>query len=164
MSYKNEYQKLIQELLVRIKDYYAERLISVAIFGSVARGTFRPDSDIDLLIVARDLPRGRRSRLEEFLAHIELPLEETFQKISTEIAPEISPVIKTPEEVKLGSPLFLDMLEEVLILYDREDFLTQYLENLRQKLKCLGAKRVFLGEGWYWVLKPDYRPGEIIKI
>jgi len=164
MSYKKEYYKILGLLLERAKDYYKDRLVSVAVFGSVARGTFRPDSDIDVLIVAEGLPRGRRSRVEEFINGVEDPLEEELARERIRVAPELSPVIKTPEEVRKGSPLFLDMTEEVIILYDREDFLKKYLEGFREKLRRLGARRVKRGGGWYWILKPDYRPGEIIEL
>lgn len=40
------------ELLRRLHAEYASRIASVFLFGSVARGDFTPESDIDLLIVA----------------------------------------------------------------------------------------------------------------
>ncbi len=46
---KERFGKLEGKLLSEIKSYYGERLISVVIFGSVARGAQRPDSDVDLL-------------------------------------------------------------------------------------------------------------------
>jgi predicted nucleotidyltransferase len=39
-----------------------ETLVSIAIFGCVARGEARSDVDVDILIVARDLPRSRFKR------------------------------------------------------------------------------------------------------
>jgi len=41
-----------------LRSHLRERLVSVVLFGSVARGDASPASDIDLLIVAEDLPQG----------------------------------------------------------------------------------------------------------
>lgn len=76
----------------------------------------------------------------------------------------ISPVFKTPEEAEMGSPLFLDMVEDASILFDRNGFFSKVLERLRNRLKELGSKRVWKGNAWYWVLKPDYKPGEVIEL
>jgi len=43
-----------------------DKLVSVVVFGSVARGEARVDSDVDLLIVARGLPKSRFKRLVLF--------------------------------------------------------------------------------------------------
>jgi len=42
-----------------------DRLISFVLFGSVARDSFRPDSDIDILTIAETLPQGRIRRVQE---------------------------------------------------------------------------------------------------
>jgi predicted nucleotidyltransferase len=165
MAYKEIFHLVIEKLLEKLKEYYGERLISVGVFGSVARGKFHPDSDIDVLIVVNKLPPGRRARIEEFIENIETPLENRLSKsLKVKYLPEISPVIKTPEEVEVGSPIFLDMTEEALILYDRNSFLENYLDRLRKRLNALGARRVFTGGGWYWILKPDYKPGSVIEL
>jgi uncharacterized protein len=79
-------------------------------------------------------------------------------------AVRLSPVIKTPEEAAQGSPLFLDMVEDAKIIFDRGGFMQQLLSDLRGRLEKLGAKRIWLGNAWYWDLKPDYRPGEVFEI
>ncbi len=79
-------------------------------------------------------------------------------------APLLSPVLKTPEEVGHGSPLFLDMTEDARILFDRRSFFARELDRLRERLAHLGARRVWLGNAWYWDLKPDYRPGEVFEL
>lgn len=71
MGYRKEVYKLIEALKVLILDYHSERLITLAIYGSVASDTFRPDSDIDILIISRNLPRGRLKRVFEFEENIE---------------------------------------------------------------------------------------------
>jgi predicted nucleotidyltransferase len=60
------FEELIGDLAKACGDVYADRLVSVAVFGSVATGMMRPDSDIDILIVVDPLPDGRLRRVEEF--------------------------------------------------------------------------------------------------
>jgi len=56
------------------------------------------------------------------------------------------------------------MVEDARILYDKDDFFTNWLKRFISRLKKLGAKRVWRGNMWYWVLKPDYKPGEVIEL
>ncbi len=138
--------------------------MSVVVFGSVARDTYRYNSDIDILIVAEDLPKGRMKRVKEF-SQVEDRIEPFLKSLKKEgIDTYISPVFKTPDEVESGSPLFLDMVEDARILYDKNDFFRHRLGRLKNRLKELGAKRVWRGSTWHWVLKPDYKPGEVIEL
>jgi predicted nucleotidyltransferase len=146
MTRVERYARALDRLVPAVRFGYRDRLVAVAVFGSVGRGTPRPGSDIDLLIVARDLPRGRFARLDEFL-----PLELAAQPDLAEIEPGgtpvmVSPVFKTPAEVEHGSPLGC------------------YLAGLLARLAELGARRIWRGDGWYWDLKPDFKPGEIVTL
>ncbi|MCC6622515.1 MAG: nucleotidyltransferase domain-containing protein [Deltaproteobacteria bacterium] len=53
-------------LAARLDEVYGEELVSVVLFGSVARGTAHATSDIDLLIVFRTLPHGHEPRFRRF--------------------------------------------------------------------------------------------------
>jgi hypothetical protein len=164
-DYRKRYGELIESLQSRVIEHYGNSLVSLAFFGSVARGLFRPESDIDLLIIAENLPRGRVPRVLDFQQGVEARFEETFRGLRREgIHPLLSPIIKTPEEVRLGSPLFLDMVEDARISYDRGQFFRKYLEDLEAKLRRMGARKVRFKGGSYWLLKPDYRPGDIIEL
>lgn len=157
-------ESLFTKLLAQIKRVYGERLLTLAVFGSWAGGRNSPESDIDLLIVAKDLSRRRLARVNEF-EKIEKSLEEEFQELSREgIYSYFSPIFKTPEEIHKGSLLFLDMLYDLIILYDKDSFFSNYLKEFKERLNKLGAKRVVQGEKWYWVLKANYKPGETFKI
>ena len=46
-----EYEKIVNDFLERIKDLRSQ-IAGIYLFGSRARGTARPDSDYDLLLVA----------------------------------------------------------------------------------------------------------------
>jgi hypothetical protein len=45
-------------LLDALLSLYGDNLVSLVVYGSVARGRARRDSDLDLLVVFEDLPRG----------------------------------------------------------------------------------------------------------
>lgn len=121
---------------------YGSRLICLAVFGSVGRGNPRFDSDVDIPLVAADLPHGRLARMREF-DRVEAELAPVLDVLRREgVQTELAPVFKTPAEVEAASPLFLDMVEDTRILYDRDGFLCGYLERLRRHLKQLGARRV----------------------
>jgi predicted nucleotidyltransferase len=143
-------------LLDACRRHYKDRLWTVAVFGSVGRGTARPDSDLDCLIVADGLPTGRLARVTDFQAVESLLPERDRQRLS--------PVFKTPTEVEIGSPLFLDMIADARLLFDRDGFFGQRLARLRARLDRLGATRHWLGSAWYWDLKPSYRPGDVIDL
>ncbi len=157
----NTLDKIKGPLLQKARRLYGSRLVSLVVFGSVARGTDGPHSDLDLLVVARGLPQGRLKRVREF-EPLEEELEEALKGLGR--CGEVSVVFKTPEEALRGSPLFLDMVEDACILFDHERFFEQLLERLGQRLRELGSRRIWKGEAWYWDLKPDFSPGEVFEI
>lgn len=161
---KERFKELEDKLLAEVKSFYGDRLVSFVVFGSVARETYRFDSDIDVLIIAEGLPNGRMKRVAQFLT-IEDRIEPFLKSLQKEgINTCISTVFKTPEEAEMGSPLFLDMVEDASILFDSDGFFSKRLVRLRNRLRELGSKRVWRGNAWYWVLKPDYKPGEVIEL
>lgn len=101
MAIKKAYKRHIEQLKERIVSYYGERLVSVVIFGSLARGTATQESDIDLLLIVEGLHKRKMKRMEEFI------------------------------------------------------------DNVEDKL---GSKRVFKGNRWYWILKPDLKIGEVVEL
>jgi len=158
----------LEELVAALREactaFYGRRLVSLAIFGSVGRGTARADSDIDVLVVADPLPPGRLARVREFAA-VESALAPGLARVrASGLTPEWSPVFKTPAEVDAGSILFLDMIDDARLLVDRDGFLRAALDRFARRLSALGARRIWRGSSWYWDLKPDYRPGEVFEL
>jgi predicted nucleotidyltransferase len=130
----------------------------------VGRGTPRRDSDVDLLVVATSLPNGRLARADDFrLVEAELAPSRMHMR-RTGFNVELSPVFKTPEEIRRGSPLLLDLTSDARYLYDRDRFLGDELTRLRARLDALGARRIWRGNAWFWDLKPDLKPGEVFEL
>ena len=158
------YDIIIDKIKEEIRKNYPD-LVSLVLFGSVARNTHRPDSDIDILIVSENLPNGRGNRINFFTCTVEIKLEELLTKTSTTpISIEVNPIIKTPQEVLQGGYIYLDMVEDAKLLYDREKFFESFLYRLKIKMKNWGSKKVPFEKSYYWILKPDLKPGEVLHL
>lgn len=106
---KKTYEEEIKRIVSALRAYKPERII---LFGSLARGDFDEDSDVDLLIV-KDDPRKRTERICEIYRLIRSP--------KRTIA--VEPLVLTPREIKRavseGSFLLEDILKEGKVLYER---------------------------------------------
>ena len=141
---------------------YGERLTALAVFGSWARGTATPDSDLDLLVVARSLPPSRMKRVREFRpVAAATATDRSLVWGPNRPALELSPVFKTPAELAAGSPLYLDMTLWCDVLFDPAHTLGDYLAGLRSRMEALGSTRKTFKGGVFWDYKPDFRPGEV---
>lgn len=157
-------ERLLDGVTTAVRRHYGDRLVSLIAFGSMGRGTPRPDSDLDLLIVADGLPNGRVPRAQDFEPVLNALTPTLAAARRAGFVVECSPVFKTPAEVLAGSPLFLDMIDDARLLYDRDAFFGGALDRLSKRLARLGARRIWRGNAWLWDLKPDYRPGDVFEL
>lgn len=132
-------------------------LVSVVLFGSWAQGTARPDSDLDVLVVIRGLPRSRFDR-----HGLLIPIA---RAVSPEFAETLAPIPLTPEEADTTKPYYLGMLSGRVVLEDAGGFFAGILDRLQARLRELGARRYVDGDGYeYWDLKPDWKPGDVVSL
>jgi len=163
---------LLNQALWRLAERYAavaqvilgDNLTSVVLFGSVARGQAGPESDIDLLVICRELPGGVFRR-QEVLEPVREELRDELDRLWQQgCYTDFAEVIKTEVEARRTHLLYLDMTEEAKMLFDRGGFFAAILAGLRERLQELGARRKQLGQVRYWDLKPDFRPGEVVTL
>jgi len=156
-----DYRALLNQLVQLLRARLGDRLTSVVLYGSVARGTATPQSDVDLLVIMRDAPSNYFARLDPLLEAWQI-LEE---KPGSRRFPPLSFLVLSEEEANQNRYIFLDMIEEGIILHDRGDYFARRLEALKERLTALGSRRVCLEDGtWYWDLKPDLVLGEVFEL
>ena len=51
MQIQEEYQEVVKEFVRRALGRYEDKIVSIILFGSVARGDAKEDSDIDILVI-----------------------------------------------------------------------------------------------------------------
>ena len=161
-----EYRELIKEYCSAVRKHFGERLVSICVFGSVARGEATAESDTDILVVAGGLPLdvGLRTQKTNYI-HTDLKKTSSYRSLrKLGKCGLISDIFLAPEEVKKHPPILLDIIEDGVLFYDKDEFLVNILESLKEKLKRLGAKKVVTKKGYYWILKPDIKPAEVVEI
>lgn len=155
---------LSQQYACVAEDVLGDNLISVVLFGSVARSEARLNSDINLLIVCRQLPQGafqRQALLEPVRQQLQAELEPLWQQ---RCYVDFTELLKDETEAQQQRLLYLDMTEDAVFLFDRDNFFADVLARLRKRLSELGSQRKQLGNIRYWDLKPDFEPGEQIVL
>lgn len=123
MSYRD-----LEYIVEKLRNKY--KLIGVVLFGSRARGDYKPWSDYDVLIIGVfDKPYLERLRdVLEALSDISIPIE-----------PHPYTVEESIDMLLKGNPMIIDALSEGVILYKTKEF--EILENRFRELVKRGLKK-----------------------
>ena len=160
----DSYKVLLGNIVEFLKFYFREDFLSCALFGSVARNEALPESDIDLLIVHRSCSYRPMDKFLKLLGDLEEDTE--YKRLKKQgYFPDPYPVFLDEKELKKNPLILLDILDHGIILHDGDGILDKRLFSLKKRLQELGAKKVSLSDGsYYWDLKPDWKPREVIEI
>ena len=159
-----EVKPLTDRFVEALQSGMGDSLLGVALYGSVARGEARPESDVDLLVVHR----GRRVAALDAAraARRALSADPVAARLRERGVPVDLAAIVFSESQLADTPwLLLDVSHHGIILFDPREILERKLAALRVRLAELGSRRIELPNGdWYWDIKPDMRPGEIVHL
>ena len=157
------YKPLLDCSVASVQETFNSAVLSVVLYGSVARGNATTESDVDLLLVLKKAPPVFRERVQLLLPILRHLRRQAFWAalVAQRIFPSPNIVILSREEADQNLPLYLDMIEEAQILLDRGHFFRHRLDKLQDRLRQLGARKIWRDSGWYWYLKPDLKPDEV---
>jgi predicted nucleotidyltransferase len=163
LKYEN-YKDFLDVILEMLKNKTNDGILSVVLYGSVARGKARPESDIDLLILY-DKEKINLNKIFPEIIIKPRETEEYKELFEKGIYAEVSPYIVTVEELRENPLILLDIMDEGIILYEKRDCFRELIKMFKEKLKELGLRKVYLEDGtYYWGLTPDWKPGELVEI
>jgi len=137
---------VLEDILSLCRQTFGSALVSVVLFGSYAQGVASPESDIDLLVIVKNLPEGS-DKQEPLLDSLEFPILKKYHLCA-------SVILTTPEAVLNGvdtdNPLFFGIWTGYSVLFDSGDFFRHCLKTVRQHIQA--SKPVFIDRRKRWNL------------
>lgn len=138
---------------------------SIVVYGSVARGEAKMDSDVDMLVIMED--EGSLGRRVDGLLKVETSGrvgEELNWLYGNGVDTHVSFLPLNPEEARFFPPILLDVIDEGISVFD-DGFYSSLVEEKREALTKIGARRVFISrDEWFWDLKPVMKLEDVIEI
>jgi HEPN domain-containing protein/predicted nucleotidyltransferase len=129
-------------------------VLAAVLFGSRAKGGEEPSSDTDLLVVAERICDKRHKRTEEILL-----IKESLPVSGADI------LLLTPEEARSNfenhNPLFLDIAEEGVVLFDETGLIRQLMGETRRYIRKRGIRRY--RTGWMFPVEQG-RPTPLSRV
>jgi predicted nucleotidyltransferase len=117
-----------------------KKLVAVVLFGSRARGDAKEESDWDMLVIAKDLPKRQIERYRK-----------TKEILPSKWRGRISILAKTPDEFESVLPsLYLEIALDGLILYDPKEYAAVQLQKLRRLIQAKDLRRERRGRDFIW--------------
>lgn len=132
----------LQPVVAALQEALSDDLIALVLFGSRARGDAQPESDWDLLLIARELP------VRAFARHLYLK-----RSLPAAWRGQVSILAKTVAEFETAiPPLFLDIALDGVILYDPTNYALNRFRYLKRLLQQKGLFRQQQGKEltWHW--------------
>ncbi len=98
------------ELVKGLLSVLQSRIISIIVYGSVARGTNRPDSDVDVAIIVNgELGLDIQDQLSEIIVDLNLQFDTVFSVIDIDK--------KTFDKLSNVSPFYKNVINEGVVIW-----------------------------------------------
>ncbi len=157
MPVGNDYAAVVRAFVALLDRTFGDRLLSVAVFGSVARGDARPGSDIDLVAVLRD---GAGAAYRDVVpAVLALRAMEPYAAMARRgWYPGPYPIFWDESEIDDHIGILLEIHDAGEVIVDRTGALHAALARLERRIATAGIRKVGLpGGGYFWDMGAGWR-------
>jgi predicted nucleotidyltransferase len=160
---QQRYLSLLIQASMQLHNAREIGLTGIWLFGSVARGEARSNSDVDLLVVAKNLSGTKAEMSDTIYSRVDLSAERLFL-LENGFATDLSVIPMKEEELGMFYPIMLDVLDHGVVICERDTVLSQAGEVMKLEFPRLGIRRVPLRRGWMWILPPTIQVGAPIGV
>ena len=118
-----------------------DKVRGIMLFGSIARGVYRKESDPDILIVVRGKAMDVIEEVEEAIDRVE---GSRTALIQSGFYLKIRPLVVAENDLKMFRPINLSIVEDEVILFERQETLTDFPRDVRRSVEW--RKEIVEGE------------------
>lgn len=158
-NYLNSYVTLLREK-------FNNNFISTILYGSVARGKWTNESDIDLLLIFSD-EISNKSRLNKTLTNITITFEKTLLLKDGNNRIIYCSLQEYPillNELSNFRTLFYDLAMDGIILYDRDNIGSNFIERIKKRIVDKNIERVFISDKNFYWKRDNVQFGQVIEL
>lgn len=137
-EYANYLNLLLKDFISILKNEWGDNLTSVIVYGISRKRISHVQSDVDLLIICKNLPHSKWERYDlimKTIAKLEPKVEELYNQIGIHVY--ISPILKTQKEADQINKAYFDLVKEGEILLDNHDFFKKIIKTIESISKLL---------------------------
>jgi predicted nucleotidyltransferase len=132
---------LIREATQNLIERLGEKIVAVALFGSIARNEAIEVSDIDIFVVVTQMPTGLERR---FLIYD--TLHKTLKRDITIIDMDEKEIFREDLEI---TPMLLNIAWDSKVIYDPSGKLCKLFDRIKEVIKKLKLERYQTSDGKY---------------
>jgi uncharacterized protein len=159
------FREYLKEYLNYIKERLKKDLISIILYGSVARGSWDKESDIDLLLILSNdyFEENDEYKISEILIDFyeKCRTKEVFEKYKYHTIQILSLSVN---DLKKFRTLFYDIALDGIILYDPKDIGSKLITSYQKRIEEKDLKRIYINENDFYWKRKDIKFGEMIEL
>lgn len=137
------------DVVRRLQEKFTEHLVAICLFGSAARDEIGPHSDLDFLVVLRQIPRTLGRRYEVYKPIHDVIASQYKQTMDITVI-DIDEEYIENEDAEI-TPIMLNIAADAVILYDPTGKLSTFIARVRRLIEAAGLERyrtMDLKHGW----------------
>ena len=148
-----------------LREIYKEDLLSIILFGSVARGKWNNESDIDLFIIFSNkssIKTAINNQLTKIISDYERKSKLKNSK-GDRLYSTIQDISLLLKDLHTFRTIFYDIAMDGIILFDINQTGFNFLRKIKKRIEEKGLRRVFIKDNdYYWERNVNF--GEIIEL
>jgi predicted nucleotidyltransferase len=110
-------ERSLEAFVEKLEKSEEDNLLRIVLFGSVARGDRRTDSDIDVFVLVKE---GKRVELRDRILDISIDIDLNEGECRTHLSPFVNTLEEYESGIKIGVPVLNYIKEEGVVLYGFE--------------------------------------------